>query len=100
MFNVDVDGVNYLVCCGWLCNWLGTFRTEIYNDCKTDIAESVHTEVSAASEVYVEKFTTIVEQNSSGFTVSATTMQSEIDTLTGQYSELSGKSWHFGSDCW
>ena len=91
MFNVDVDGVNYLVCCGWLCNWLGTFRTEIYNDCKTDIAESVHTEVSAASEVYVEKFTTIVEQNSSGFTVSATTMQSEIDTLTGQYSELSGK---------
>lgn len=91
MFNVNVEGVNYIVCCGWLCNWLGTFKTEIYNDCKTDIAESVRTEVSAASEVYVEKFTTIVEQSSSGFTVSATTLQTEINTLTGQYREVSGK---------
>ena len=91
MFNVNVEGVNYIVCCGWLCNWLGTFKTEIYNDCKTDIAESVRTEISAASEVYVEKFTTIVEQSSSGFTVSATTLQTEINTLTGQYREVSGK---------
>ena len=90
-FRVRVDGTEYIVHCAWLCNWLGTFRTEIFEDCKKDISEKVKQSLDEEGKAIVASAQTVVQQSTSGFTVSASTLQSKIDVLDGKYSTISSK---------